>query len=102
MPFTKDSIREALASVRHPVLGKSLDDAGSILKVAFCDGYVSVTLAATALNDEGKAALKQRAGDAIRQAAEREGATLAEMHIDFANPPQATPPTAPPAAGPAQ
>ena len=46
MPFDKDTIRLALTRVAHPTLGTDIVSAGAVSKIAYCDGYASVRLAA--------------------------------------------------------
>lgn len=83
MTFDRDQIRAALAGVTHPAAGCDLVASGAIAKIAWCDGYASVRLAGAGLTDELRRQLAGRAEQAIRAAAERAGAALADVHIEI-------------------
>ncbi len=85
MAITKESVRESLGRVVS---------AESVRKVAVCDGLVSVTLAAGA-GDQARAAIRQRAIEAITQGAHRSGDAPTEVHVEFVDAPGAPGPQAP-------
>jgi ATP-binding protein involved in chromosome partitioning len=100
MPIDKDSIRLALARIQHPITGADLVAAGSVAKVAYCDGYASVRIAGAGLNDAHKSALRQEVTAAIRLHAQAAGVELVETHVEVADERPATPsPTAAPTPG---
>jgi ATP-binding protein involved in chromosome partitioning len=83
MPFDKDSIRQALAHLRHPTANADLAAAGAISKIAYCDGYASVKIAGANLTGSQRRSLTQQVTAAIREHAEQAGAALAEVHVEF-------------------
>ncbi len=84
--MTKDDIRSWLLDVPHPARGGSVVETGALLKVAECDGYVSVTLDAGGLTDDQRGAMSQATDTAIRTGAKSAGASIAEIHVEFQQP----------------
>lgn len=82
MSVTKESIRESLRAVTHPLTKQDVVACGAIKKVAVCDGFVSVTLAAGTADDQVRAALKEKTIAAIREAVRLTGDQLAEVHVE--------------------
>ncbi len=98
----KESIRIALTRVPHPspnAAGRNLVDAGSVGKVAYCDGYASITVAAGGLHDDQKRGLQQQITAAVRLHAHQSGVELADVHVELTDQ-QIAPPT-PAASAPA-
>jgi len=88
MPLTKDSIREALRRVQHPGLGTDIVAAETVRKIAYCDGYASVTLAAAGTgaiaSPEHRAQVAQHAAAAVRLHAQQQGEAIQDVHVEFA------------------
>src|SRR5262245_19976833 len=104
MARNKDSIKRYLSEVRHPLAGVGLAAAEAVKKVAVCDGYVSVTIAAGGVSDAARQGLKQAVTATITRKAEGEGETIAEVHVDFVDEPVGRPAkeAPPPPQGPVQ
>lgn len=88
MPVTKDSIREALRRVIHPALGNDIVAADAVKKIAYCDGYASVTLAAAGAggvaSPEHRAQVQQHTVAAVRLHAQQQGEAIQDVHVEFA------------------
>lgn len=82
MSLEKKAVIEALRVIRDAGSGRDLVELGGVKKVAACDGYVSVTLGAPD-NEELRAALKETAESAIREAGERTGEPVKQLTISF-------------------
>jgi len=82
MPVTKDSIRDSLKAVTHPLTKQDVVASGAVRKVAVCDGFVSVTLAAGTADDHARSVLKEQTVAAIREAARITGDPLTEVHVE--------------------
>ena len=80
---SKDSIRLALTGVPHPALGRDLVAAGAVRKIAWCDGYASVTIAGGGLPNDQRAALTKQVAAAVRHHVQRAGAQLADVHVEI-------------------
>jgi ATP-binding protein involved in chromosome partitioning len=98
MPLTKESVRESLARVRHPIAGADLVAAAAVRKVAVCDGMVSVVIAAGGVAPGARGALKEQIERAVRTDA---GGDLVELHVELVDEPvnpgaPASAPAAPP------
>jgi len=104
MSVSKESVRESLRRVQHPLHKQDVVSIGAITKVAVCDGFVSVTLAGAGVDEQARASLKQQATAAIRLAAHQSGDELSEVHVDVTDAPlsaaSATAPASPPATSP--
>jgi ATP-binding protein involved in chromosome partitioning len=82
MPITKDSIRLALTRVMHPGAGRDIVAAGAVKKIAYCDGYASVTIAGGGLHNDQLAGLRQQVNAAVRLHAQQANETLADVHVE--------------------
>lgn len=83
MPLDKESIRLALTRVAHPTAGMDIVAAGAVSKVAYCDGYASVRLAAGGLHDDHKRGLMQQVTAAVRLAAHQSSEQLQDVHVEL-------------------
>jgi ATP-binding protein involved in chromosome partitioning len=87
MPLTKDSIRDALRRVQHPALATDIVSAQTVRKVAYCDGYASLTLAGAGegavTSADHRAQVTQQAAAAVRLHAQQQGEALQDVHIEF-------------------
>lgn len=108
MGFSKDDVQRSLAAVKHPLTGRDLVASGAVRKVAVCDGFVSITLAAGGVSEQVRPALKAAVLESVGKAAASAGQTLSEVHVDLTDtpvgttPPAAPPPPKAPAAPPTQ
>ncbi|MGE3108770.1 MAG: P-loop NTPase [Phycisphaerales bacterium] len=108
MPISKESIRDSLRRVVHPLFRQDLLTCGGVRKVAVCDGFVSVTIAGGGLSDQQVAGLREAVSGAIREDAARAGEQIADLHIEITSEPAVSasdaskPPTAAPTARPPQ
>lgn len=82
MGIDKESIRIALTRVPHPNLGVDVVTGGAIAKIAYCDGYASLTIAGGGLHDDQKRGLMQQASAAVRLHAQQAGVELADVHVE--------------------
>jgi ATP-binding protein involved in chromosome partitioning len=85
MPFDKDSIRLALTRVQHPAAKTDLVAAGAVVKIAYCDGFASIKVAAGGLHDDQRAGLQQQIAAAVRLNAQQAGVELQELHVELTN-----------------
>ena len=83
MPFDKDTIRLALTRVAHPTLGTDIVSAGAVSKIAYCDGYASVRLAAAGLHDDQRRGLTQQVTAAVRLGAHQNNEPLHDVHVEL-------------------
>lgn len=98
MPVDKDSIRLALTRVPHPTAGMDLVSAGALSKIAYCEGYASIRIAAAGLHDDHRAGLQQQVAAAVRLHAHQSGEPLHDVHIELTDdaPQVPTPPASAP------
>jgi ATP-binding protein involved in chromosome partitioning len=102
----KDTIRVALSRVPHAPSGMNIVEAGAVSKIAYCDGYASVRLAAGGLHDDQRRGLTQQVQAAVRLHAQQAGVELAEVHVELTDDAPAVPvkaaprPAGAPPAGP--
>jgi len=97
MPITKESIRIALTRVPHPVAGRDIVAAGAVKKIAYCDGYASVTIAGGGLHNDQLAGLRQQVNAAVRLHAQQAGEAIEDVHVEVTD--ERPTPTGPAAAG---
>jgi ATP-binding protein involved in chromosome partitioning len=83
MALTKESIRRYLSSVRHPLAPGDLVSVEAVKKVAVCDGFVSITLAAGGVSEDARRTFKEVVAGAVSRGAKTDGEDLAEIHVDF-------------------
>ncbi len=86
MPVDKDSIRLALTRVPYPASiggGADIVAVGAVSKIAYCDGYASVRIAAGGLHDDQRSGLMQQAAAAIRLHAHQAQETLHDVHVEL-------------------
>ncbi len=83
MTVDRDSIRLALTRVLHPTLGADLVSVGAISKIAYCDGYASVRVAAAGLHDDQRRGLMQQIGAAVRLHAQQARVEIADVHVEL-------------------
>lgn len=83
MPLTKDSIRLALTRVTHPTAGTDIVSAGAVKKIAYCDGYASITIAGGGLHNDQRAGLIQQTAAAVRLHAHQAKEELADVHVEI-------------------
>ncbi len=82
MPITKESIRIALTRVPHPAAGRDIVAAGAVKKIAYCDGFASVTIAGGGLHNDQLAGLRQQVNAAVRLHAHQAGETIEDVHVE--------------------
>lgn len=92
MNIDKDTIRLALSRIPHPPTATNIVEAGAVSKIAYCDGYASVRLAAGGLHDDQRRGLNQQVQAAVRLHAQQAGVELAEVHVELTNDAPALPP----------
>jgi len=97
--LTKESIRLALTRVLHPSLGRDIVDVGAVRKIAYCDGYASITVAGGGLHNDQRASLMQQVAAAVRLHAHQARVELQDVHVEITDdaPSAARPAAAPPA-----
>ncbi|MBX3358613.1 MAG: Mrp/NBP35 family ATP-binding protein [Phycisphaeraceae bacterium] len=98
MPLTKDDVRNALGRITHPLLAVGLLETDAVRKVAYCDGYASLTLAGGGLSQDQRAAVGQQASAAVRLAGKTIGEAIHDVHVEFVDAPAARTGTATPSA----
>lgn len=103
MPVDKDSIRLALTRVPHPSAasqGADIVAIGAVSKIAYCDGYASVRIAAGGLHADQRSGLMQQVSAAIRLHAHQANEQLNDVHVELTDDaPQGVPPKAAAGAG---
>lgn len=101
MPLDKDSLRIALTRVPHPAAKTDIVSAGAVSKIAYCDGFASIRIAAAGLHADQRAGLQQQINAAVRLHAHQAGVELQDVHLELTeDAPQMPIPPAPPAATP--
>lgn len=107
MPLDKDSIRIALTRVPHPAAKTDIVSAGAVSKIAYCDGFASIRIAAAGLHADQRAGLQQQISAAVRLHAHQANVELQDVHLELTDdapqiplPPQTSsaPTASPPAA----
>ncbi|MBL8990334.1 MAG: Mrp/NBP35 family ATP-binding protein [Phycisphaerae bacterium] len=82
MSLTKELILAELNTIAESSTGRGLVESGRVAKCSTCDGHVNVVLSLPGLDDGARAAVAQRAGAAVRRAAERAGQALVAVAVD--------------------
>jgi ATP-binding protein involved in chromosome partitioning len=83
MPIDKDSIKLALTRVMHPNAGMDIVSAGAVSKIAYCDGYASIRIAAGGTHADQRSGLKQHVTAAVRLHAQQANEELKEVHLEL-------------------
>lgn len=83
MPIDKDSIKVALSRVMHPNAGMDIVSAGAVAKIAYCDGYASIRLAAGGMHADQRAGLQQQVVAAVRLHAHQANEELKDVHLEL-------------------
>ncbi|MBC7835138.1 MAG: Mrp/NBP35 family ATP-binding protein [Phycisphaerales bacterium] len=53
------------------------------MKVAYCDGHASVTIAGKGIDERGRAEVRQHVGAAVRLAGQRAREEIVDVHVEF-------------------
>lgn len=83
MAIDRDSIRLALTRVQHPNLGTDIVTAGAVSKIAYCDGFASIRVAAGGVHEDQRRGLMQQVGAAVRLHAHQAQVELADVHVEL-------------------
>ena len=83
MTIDRDSIRLAVTRVQHPTLGTDIVTAGAVSKIAYCDGFASIRVAAMGLHDDQRRGLMQQIGAAVRLHAQQAQVELSDVHVEM-------------------
>jgi ATP-binding protein involved in chromosome partitioning len=89
MPYSKQSVAEALARLVIPGPEPMALPAGSVVRTAYCDGIASASLALPGFTPARAAAVKQAAEAAIRAHAGAAGETIGTVNIEVSIEPAA-------------
>lgn len=89
----KESIRLALTRVAHPSGSGDLVAVGAVTKIAYCDGYASVTIAGGGMHDDQRRGVIQQSSAAVRLAAQQRGVEIQDVHVEVTDQPPTDLPT---------
>jgi len=84
MDFSKENVHAVLSTLAHPTKGANLVAAGTLRKVAACDGFVAISLNIDDLSPPDRAAVIASVEAAIKAAAAREGLKLQSVTVESA------------------